>query len=620
MASSTSSSPKHEPETMGDNGHGKISSSSSNASDYEVIPNSEFYGHPVQIVKVTDERKFELDVEALGNILLRDSIRDTPVVVVSIAGDFRKGKSFMLNHFLRYLQAGCGTADWLADPSAPLKGFSWRGGCARDTTGILMWSEPFVIKRDDGTDVAVVLMDTQGAFDSEYTVKDSATVFALSTMTSSIQVFNLMHNLQEDNLQVLEIFLEYGRLALESVHEKPFQKLIFLIRDWSYPYEHPYGFEGGARLLEKKLELKETMPEQLQRVRRKIKHRVATSPQFDGRTVDYDADFRDNLKTFVPDLLAPGKLIPKEIGGRYVSGRELLEYFKVYINVFAGDTMPEPKTMLEATAEANNLTAVAIIKDVYVVEMEKICGGAQPFINPTHLEAKHGEVMASCMDQFDQIPKMGGTEFSTGYRNKLEEELNTSFEHFAIQNRSKNVFGLFGTPLIMLFACFICLLTSRFLEILGMERISNGFFTLGTVDLGLMIAYVVGRYTGNYPEFITFVDHYAEVVWLFVSIIFVRCFLQMAEVEVSMDQMQTALRSQTTSLISNVASNVAAGGGGGVGGGNSTASATAAAAASRPLLSRTLSTATSSSTPTSGGNATAGATLIRRQASSARRD
>lgn len=92
-SSTSSSSPKHEPETMGDNGHGKISSSSSNASDYEVIPNSEFYGHPVQIVKVTDERKFELDVEALGNILLRDSIRDTPVVVVSIAGDFRKGKS-----------------------------------------------------------------------------------------------------------------------------------------------------------------------------------------------------------------------------------------------------------------------------------------------------------------------------------------------------------------------------------------------------------------------------------------------------------------------------------------------------------------------------------------------
>jgi len=36
-------------------------------------------------------------------------------------------------------------------------------------------------------------MDTQGAFDSEYTVRDSATVFALSTMTSSIQGFNFLN-------------------------------------------------------------------------------------------------------------------------------------------------------------------------------------------------------------------------------------------------------------------------------------------------------------------------------------------------------------------------------------------------------------------------------------------
>ena len=36
--------------------------------------------------------------------------------------------------------------------------------------------------------VAVLLMDTQGAFDSESTVRDCATVFALSTMISSVQV------------------------------------------------------------------------------------------------------------------------------------------------------------------------------------------------------------------------------------------------------------------------------------------------------------------------------------------------------------------------------------------------------------------------------------------------
>lgn len=36
--------------------------------------------------------------------------------------------------------------------------------------------------------VAVLLIDTQGAFDSQSTIKDCATLFALSTMTSSVQV------------------------------------------------------------------------------------------------------------------------------------------------------------------------------------------------------------------------------------------------------------------------------------------------------------------------------------------------------------------------------------------------------------------------------------------------
>lgn len=232
-----------------------------------------------------------------------------------------------------------------------LKGFSWRGGSERDTTGILMWSEPFIVKRSSGEEVAILLMDTQGAFDSEYTVRDSATVFALSTMTSSIQVFNLLHNLQEDNLQVLEIFTEYGRLALEATDETPFQKLVFLIRDWSFPYEHPYGLKGGNGLLDKKLAIRENQPTQLQRVRRHIRScfsdiecflmphpgsKVATNPKFDGRLTDIDPEFVAELQVLVPLLLDPTSIVVKEIGGQKVTGRQLLEYFKVYINIFKG--------------------------------------------------------------------------------------------------------------------------------------------------------------------------------------------------------------------------------------------------------------------------------------------
>lgn len=68
-----------------------------------------------------------------------------------------------------------------------------------------MWSEVFKVTLDDGEKVAIVLLDTQGTFDSESTVKDCATVFALSTMLSSIQIYNLSQNIQEDDLQHLQV-------------------------------------------------------------------------------------------------------------------------------------------------------------------------------------------------------------------------------------------------------------------------------------------------------------------------------------------------------------------------------------------------------------------------------
>lgn len=75
----------------------------------------------VQIVNVNPEtRTFELDLDALEGILLQDKVRDKPVAVVSIAGDFRKGKSFLLNFFLSYLTYG--DSEWINKKDEPLKG------------------------------------------------------------------------------------------------------------------------------------------------------------------------------------------------------------------------------------------------------------------------------------------------------------------------------------------------------------------------------------------------------------------------------------------------------------------------------------------------------------------
>lgn len=58
----------------------------------------------VQIVRVNKEdHSFELDTEALEEVLLAPEVRDKHVVVLSVAGAFRKGKSFLLDFMLRYM-------------------------------------------------------------------------------------------------------------------------------------------------------------------------------------------------------------------------------------------------------------------------------------------------------------------------------------------------------------------------------------------------------------------------------------------------------------------------------------------------------------------------------------
>ncbi|XP_017577132.1 atlastin-2 isoform X4 [Pygocentrus nattereri] len=483
---------------------------------------------PVQIVVADeDEHAFSLDEEALERILLQEHIRDLNVVVVSVAGAFRKGKSFLLDFMLRYMYQQ--TSDtWMGGNEEPLTGFTWRGGCERETTGILAWSEVFVVEKPDGSKVAVLLIDTQGAFDSQSTIKDCATLFALSTMTSSVQVYNLSQNVQEDDLQHLQLFTEYGRLAMEEIYRKPFQSLMFLIRDWSYPYEHAYGLEGGKKFLEKRLQVKQNQHEELQNVRKHIHScfsniscfllphpglRVATNPHFDGRLKDIDDEFKKELVNLIPLLLAPENLVEKEIGGSKVTCRDLVQYFKAYMKIYQGEELPHPKSMLQATAEANNLAAVAGAKDIYNKSMEEVCGGDKPYIAPADLERIHKDLKQKSIQHFRAVKKMGGEEFCRRYQEQLEAELDEAYANFVKHNDGKNIFYAARTPATLfaiMFAMYVISLVTGFVGINSVATLCNLIMGVALVSLCTW-AYV--KYSGEFREVGSVIDQVAETLW-----------------------------------------------------------------------------------------------------------
>ncbi|GFX08783.1 atlastin-2 [Trichonephila clavipes] len=67
------------------------------------------------------------------------------------------------------------------------------------------------------------------------------------------------------------------------------------------------------------------------------------------------------------------ELVPNRF--RYLTIQFQSTYFlhhKAYVKIFQCGELPEPKTMLVATAEANNLAAVTNAKDHYCMAMEKV--------------------------------------------------------------------------------------------------------------------------------------------------------------------------------------------------------------------------------------------------------
>lgn len=252
-------------------------------------------------------------------------------------------------------------SNWIGEggSSGEQHGFKSRGGRKPETTGIWMWSEVFTYDRDDGEKLAIILLDTQGIFDNSSSMQYCTATFAISMMLASVQCYNVAQNIQEDDLQHLELFTEYGRLAQQQSNETPFQKLLFIVRDWEYVEEIPYGY--AKELIDDILLEDEDQPDEMHGLRARIKSSfdhinafvlphpgksVSQAKDFNGDLKLVEPEFVECLKDLVPSLFAPENLIPKKIGGQKVQAQYLVAYIRAYVDLFNGKELPEPRSVL----------------------------------------------------------------------------------------------------------------------------------------------------------------------------------------------------------------------------------------------------------------------------------
>ncbi|XP_078494764.1 atlastin-1-like [Ciona intestinalis] len=202
-------------------------------------------------------KKPQVQLETLARIL--HGYEHRPVVIISVFGDYRGGKSFLLNLLCQYLMQKQ-SDDWYKKKVKLVKVFHWKSGVEKDTSGIDITEKPFILENDKGEKIAVFLMDTQGSFDREMTVAEGSMIFAMSTLLSSVQIYNMQSGLiRENDLQNLGQFLHHANTTAggDATSAPLLPHLKFLFRNWQNKADYEVGSKGGAKYLQKFLETNE---------------------------------------------------------------------------------------------------------------------------------------------------------------------------------------------------------------------------------------------------------------------------------------------------------------------------------------------------------------------------
>ncbi|KAL1471548.1 hypothetical protein MTO96_023602 [Rhipicephalus appendiculatus] len=347
-------------------------------------------GKQVQIVSVRPDHSLQLNREELERILLAPNVKDKHVAVVSIMGAFRMGKSFLQNFLLRYMRSD-DKANWMGDEDTPLEGFSWSTSSERNTQGVNVWDEVFLVPTSTGDKLAVLLMDTQGGVRQRH----------------------------------LKFVAEYGKLAQENTKGSEFQKLVFLIRDWQFS-NFPHGAMGGRQCLEKFMSTSANQLPDKKDLRKSLSSCFSSTdcflmPQpgtgtttegFDGRLSKLDSTFKQNLGELVPWLVAAENLEAKKIAGKKITCEQLMNYM-------TDGQQPHVATILQVTVDESNRNAKEEAKAFYEEEMRKVT-----YENVQELEKMHKILLEKALDKFRASGIIGGHNFETRYLGILEKEIN----------------------------------------------------------------------------------------------------------------------------------------------------------------------------------------------------
>jgi len=443
-------------------------------------------GCPLQLVKLNmEEKKVEVDKDSLAH--LTAALRKTgtqKVAVVSVMGAFRTGKSFLLDLFLRYLRydgpedntqppdrgsglefplpawltAAGDIIDGASDESH--SGFRFKGGMDACTEGIWIWSEPFV-RTVNGQKLAVLLMDTQGAWDSGMTKEQSATIFGLTAVLSSKQVYNIDMQIQEDKVENLAYFMRFAQAAIRKASaelekggqkleqaeiERPFQSLDFLVRNWRHFREEwdvdrckEQMAEHFSKHLNPKKVVESSTAEALHSMFRRISCFCLPHPglaiereTWTGNVRDISPDFLRFADVYVREVFSEG-LATKTILGSELSTVTFPLVLQDFVSAFH-DAAPVAMNFTQAMTKATVLLAKEQAMKSYQTKMDQATAKAPRGMEQAAFKELNSKVTKDIESEFQRVTIFGSDETRSEAWTAIEDNLETLYKRYVEDN------------------------------------------------------------------------------------------------------------------------------------------------------------------------------------------
>lgn len=463
-----------------------------------------------------EEKKVEVNEEALAvieeNLAKLGAKR---IAIVSVMGAYRGGKSFFLDlclRKLRYERNASGTAsDGGAQPSQErganhpcempawltaagkvieggvdhpvdeaAEGFRFKGGMDHCTEGIWVWSEPFM-RKIDGEDVALLLMDTQGAWDGRMTREQSATIFGLTALVSSKQIYNVRQQIQEDYVENLAYFMRFAQAALRQIPtsskgdadradiDTPFQSLDFLVRDWSN-FEEDWSVLRCKEMMEEHLDrhlnptrvVENSTAQALHTMFARIKCFCLPHPglkitkaAWSGSIDDIEKDFLLFLDIYVHDVFSSGLKV-KTLFGRPLTATTFPHIFKTFVKAF-GDAAPVAMSFNQAMTKATVLLAKEQALESYNKKMEDEVKKHPQGIKKEEFQDLHRSFSTLIEQEYSKTTILGSDETRDQAWESIRNSLDTMFAKYDEDNerRLEKALVAFGNYALIALVLFL---------------------------------------------------------------------------------------------------------------------------------------------------------------------